>query len=74
MSDLLFWLVPLSSLVALAFAWIFYRGMMKSSEGTPRMAEIASYVRQGAMAYLRRQYKVVIMVFIALVVLFAILA
>ncbi len=71
---LYFWLVPLSSVVALFFAWLFYRGMMKNSEGTPRMAEIAGYVRDGAMAYLRRQYGVVLKVFIALAVLLAVLA
>lgn len=71
---LYFWLVPLSSVVALLFAWLFYRGMMKNSEGTPRMAEIAGYVRDGAMAYLRRQYGVVLKVFIALAVLLAVLA
>ena len=74
MSASLFWLVPISSAVALLFAWIFYRSMMRSSEGTPRMAEIASYVRQGAMAYLRRQYGVVIKVFIVLAVILAVLA
>ncbi len=74
MSESLFWLVPVSSVVALLFAWIFYRDMMKSSEGTDRMREIASYVRQGAMAYLRRQYGVVIKVFIVLAIVLAILA
>jgi K(+)-stimulated pyrophosphate-energized sodium pump len=33
--------------------------MMKNSEGNDRMKEIAQYVREGAMAYLRRQYRVV---------------
>ena len=70
----LFWLVPVSSAIALLFAWLFYRGMMKNSEGTPRMAEIASYVRSGAMAYLKRQYSVVIKVFIVLALLLAVLA
>ena len=70
----IFWLIPLSSAIALFFAWLFYRGMMKNSEGTPRMAEIAGYVREGAMAYLRRQYSVVIKVFIVLALLLAALA
>ncbi|MBQ2322114.1 MAG: sodium/proton-translocating pyrophosphatase, partial [Bacteroidales bacterium] len=74
MSSSLFWIVPISSAVALLFAWLFYRGMMKNSEGTPRMIEIAGYVREGAMAYLRRQYGVVIRVFAVMVVLLAILA
>lgn len=70
----IFWLVPIASLIALAFAWIFFKSMMKNSEGTDRMKEIAQYVREGAMAYLRRQYKVVGMVFVILFVLLSIMA
>ena len=70
----LFYLVPVAALVALLFAWIFFRQMMKESEGTPTMQEIAQYVREGAMAYLKQQYKVVIIVFAVLAALFAILA
>jgi K(+)-stimulated pyrophosphate-energized sodium pump len=70
----IFWIVPISALIALLFAWIFYRGMKAQEEGTDRMKEIAQYVREGAMAYLRRQYTVVTKVFIILVVLLSILA
>ena len=70
----LFYLVPAASVVALLFAWIFFRQMMKESEGTPTMKEIAQYVREGAMAYLKQQYKVVVIVFAVLAVLFAVLA
>ena len=70
----LFYLVPAAALLALLFAWIFFRQMMKESEGTPTMKEIAQYVREGAMAYLKQQYKVVIIVFAVLAVLFAVLA
>ena len=73
-AEQLFWIIPVSSVIALFFAWLFYSQMMKNSEGTPRMAEIAGFVRNGAMAYLRRQYKVVILVFLVLVVLLSILA
>ena len=72
--DFLFYLVPAASLIALFFAWLFFRQMMKESEGTPTMKEIAQYVREGAMAYLKQQYKVVVIVFIVLAVFFAILA
>ena len=58
----LFWLVPAASVLALVFAWIFYRQMHATSEGTPRMAYIAAAVRSGAMSYLRQQYKVVILI------------
>lgn len=69
-----FWLVPFASLVALFFAWYFFRGTMRRSEGTERMQQIAAHVRSGAMAYLRQQYKVVIIVFLFLALFFAFLA
>ena len=72
--DLLFWLVPVSSLIALGFAFYFYKRMLKEDEGTPTMKEIAAYVRKGAMAYLKQQYKVVTIVFIILAAFFAVLA
>ncbi len=74
MDNLLFWIVPAASIVALLFARIFYVGMMKESEGTERMARIASHVRTGAMSYLRQQYKIVGVVFIILAIVFAIMA
>ena len=70
----LFYAVPAASLLALLFAAIFYRQMKKEDEGTPTMRQIAQYVREGAMAYLKQQYKVVIIVFVILAVFFAILA
>lgn len=70
----LFWIVPASSVIALVLAWFFYSRMKKESEGTERMAKIASYVRKGAMSYLRQQYKIVTIVFICLVALFAVMA
>src|SRR5690554_802878 len=70
----LFLLVPIASILALAFAWFFFKSMMKNSEGTDRMKEIAQYVREGAMAYLKRQYKVVAIVFVILFILLTIMA
>ena len=70
----LFYLVPAAAVTALFFAWLFFHQMMKESEGTVTMKEIAQYVRDGAMAYLKQQYKVVIIVFIVLAVFFSILA
>ncbi len=74
MIDSLFWIAPISAVLALLFAWIFYRGMMKAPAGNDRMQEIAQYVREGAMAYIKRQYSVVFKVFMVLVVLLAIMA
>ena len=70
----LFYLVPAAAVIALLFAYIFFRQMMKESEGTATMKQIAQFVREGAMAYLKQQYKVVIIVFAALAVLFGVLA
>ncbi|HPO90655.1 MAG TPA: sodium-translocating pyrophosphatase [Victivallales bacterium] len=68
------WIAPISSILALIFAWIFYQKMISAPEGTEKMKEIAGYVREGAMAYLFRQYKVVSVVFVILFVIFLILA
>ena len=73
-SPTVFWLVPIASLVALGMAFFFFRQMMAEDEGTPRMKEIALYVRKGAMAYLKQQYKVVGIVFVVLCILFAFMA
>ncbi|MBM3310331.1 MAG: sodium/proton-translocating pyrophosphatase, partial [Candidatus Aminicenantes bacterium] len=70
----LFWLAPAGSALALFFAWFFFRRMKRESEGTARMAQIASYVRTGAMAYLKQQYKVVGVVFVFLVIFMSVLA
>ncbi len=69
-----FWLVPISSIIALFFAWKFYKGMKKEDEGTEIMKKIAMHVRHGALAYLRQQYKIVGLVFVLLFFFFAFLA
>lgn len=74
MIEALFWIAPVASVLALLFAWIFYRSMIKAPAGNERMQEIAGYVSEGAMAYLKRQYSVVFKVFMILVVLLLILA
>ena len=71
---LVFWLIPIASIVALGMAWYFFCTMMKEDEGTERMKEIAAHVRKGAMAYLKQQYKVVTIVFIVLAIVFAFMA
>ena len=70
----LWYVAPLASLVALVVAAVFFRSMKRSDAGNERMVEIAGYVRQGAMAYLFRQYKIVSAVFVVLFVVFAVLA
>ena len=70
----LFWIVPAAAAVSLGTAYILFRQMKKRSEGTDQMKKIASYIRQGAMAYLKQQYKVVLIVFICIAAVFAVLA
>ncbi|MBO7595813.1 MAG: sodium-translocating pyrophosphatase [Bacteroidales bacterium] len=72
--DTIFWLVPAASLLALSFAFIFFKQMMKEDEGTDLMKKIASHVRKGAMAYLKQQYKVVGIVFVVLAAIFAVMS
>jgi K(+)-stimulated pyrophosphate-energized sodium pump len=74
MESKIFFLVPISAIIALGFAYYFFKQMMKESEGTDTMKKIALYVREGAMAYLKQQYKVVTIVFIILTALFAVMA
>ncbi|MBN2590355.1 MAG: sodium-translocating pyrophosphatase [Sedimentisphaerales bacterium] len=70
----LWWIAPIGSLCALGFAIYFYKKMMEAPEGTPKMIEIAKHVREGAYAYLYRQYSVVTIVFVVLLAIFAFLA
>ena len=67
------WIVYIAlaaSVLALSFAFAFYKKMMREDEGTDLMKKIAAHVRKGAMAYLKQQYKVVIIVFIILALVF----
>jgi K(+)-stimulated pyrophosphate-energized sodium pump len=66
----LMYLIAIGSIVALLFAWYLAKQVNKKSQGTDRMKEISTYIQEGAMAYLRQQYKVVGIFFL---VLFALL-
>ena len=69
------WVLALAgSLAALGFAYYFFKKMMATSEGTERMREIASHVREGANAYLRRQYRIVAIVFVVIFLILGFLA
>jgi H(+)-translocating pyrophosphatase len=68
------WFVaPIGAICALLGALLFSRSVMSHSEGEPDMIEIAKAVRAGAMAYLKRQYKVVALVFLVLLVILVVL-
>ena len=70
---MVYWVLG-ASILALAFAFFFYKSMMKEDEGTDLMKKIAAHVRKGAMAYLKQQYKVVIIVFIVLAIVFYVMS
>ena len=76
LSDVSKWyaLAPAGALLALGFAQYFQRSVLSRSEGDDEMIRIAQAVREGAMAYLKRQYKVVAGVFVALIVVLFILS
>lgn len=76
MSDILpiFWLTPISAILALLFALYFFKWMMAKDEGTETMRRIATHVRNGAKAYLSQQYKIVTIVFVILALVFAFMA
>ena len=65
---------PIGSVLALVFSFYFFKSMMKQDEGTDTMRRIAGYVRQGAAAYLRQQYKVVALFFLAMVIVLGFMA
>ena len=67
-------IAPIGAVLGLIFAWVFHNGMKKAPEGDEHMKEIAGAVRIGAMAYLRRQYKVVGVVFVVLSCVFVVMA
>ncbi len=71
--SVVYWVLA-ASILALAFAFFFYRSMMKEDEGTDLMKKIAAHVRKGAMAYLKQQYKVVIIVFVVLAIVFFVMS
>ncbi len=73
MSDIppLYYLAPVGGILALVMAKVFSSAVMKNSEGDAEMVRIAQAVREGAMAYLTRQYKVVAGVFVLLVAFLA---
>ncbi|MCB0753681.1 MAG: sodium/proton-translocating pyrophosphatase, partial [Ignavibacteriae bacterium] len=74
MQNFFFWLIPLGAIIALVFARFFFKQMMKEDEGTDKMKAIAQYVRDGAMSYLKQQYKVVGIFFIVITIMFSFLA
>ncbi|MCQ4770252.1 sodium-translocating pyrophosphatase [Intestinimonas massiliensis] len=69
-----FWVGLVGAVVALIFAWVQRKNVLKFSEGTDLMQKIAASIREGANAYLKRQYSTVAKVFLVVFVLLLIIA
>ncbi|MGD9154136.1 MAG: sodium-translocating pyrophosphatase [Bacillota bacterium] len=74
MVESLFYLVPLGSLLALFYALYLFMFVSKQEPGNAKMQEIAAAIREGAMAYLKRQYKGVMIFFAVLFVILTIIS
>jgi len=70
----LYWFAPIGSIFALLFALYLVKSVLQEEEGTDIMKEIARAVREGAGAYLKRQYSVVAIFFAITFVILLILA
>ncbi len=70
--DLYFYLVPVVGLLALLYAFLRSKGIDKKDPGNTRMVEISGFIREGAMAFLKKEYKV--LAIFALVVASALVA
>ncbi len=68
------WIAPAAAVLALVMAVVFYKKVIAADPGNDRMQEIAGHVTEGAMAYLRRQYAAVAVVFAVLLVILFVLA
>lgn len=68
------WLAPIGSILALLFCIYLTVSILKKSEGTEQMIRIAEAVREGANAYLKRQYSVVAIYFAVMFVLLGLMA
>ena len=74
MFENLFWIGFIGAALALLFAVVQSRKVMKFSEGTDKMKTIAAAIRSGANAYLKRQYMGVLKIFIVVFIILLILA
>lgn len=63
------WMVPAAALIGLLVAFALASWVGKAPEGTDRMKEISGYIREGAFAFLKREYKTMVIVIVALFVL-----
>ncbi|HPM02267.1 MAG TPA: sodium/proton-translocating pyrophosphatase, partial [Candidatus Cloacimonadota bacterium] len=71
---MIWWIAPLSAVISLVCAWLFFHQVKRKNPGNARMQEIAGYVREGSFAYLKQQYKGVGIFFVFAFIIFNIMA
>ena len=67
--DNLILIIPAFGIVALVFTWWKTKQISAQSDGTPRMAKIAASIQEGAMAFLKAEYKILFLFVISVAVL-----
>ena len=65
-----FWLAFCAavSVIALLVGWVMMRGVLAKDSGSEKMNEIAGAVQEGAMAYIKRQFRTILMIVVPLAV------
>ena len=66
-----FWLFfsAAAALLAIGVGFLLMKGVLAADQGTPKMIEIASAIQEGAMAYLKRQFRTILLILVPLVVI-----
>jgi K(+)-stimulated pyrophosphate-energized sodium pump len=72
--DGLIFLIPIAALLALVAAFVLTQGILRAETGNERMVEISNAIRQGASAYMNRQYRTIFFVALVITAVFAIVA
>jgi K(+)-stimulated pyrophosphate-energized sodium pump len=66
-----FWLIfsTVTALLAIGVGFLLMKGVLAADQGTPKMIEIATAIQEGAMAYLKRQFRTILVILIPLVII-----
>ncbi len=67
--DPILYVIPIAGLVGLLFVWLLTRWVFKKDTGTPEMRVVSDAIKEGAMAYLARQYKTIAIISVVLGIL-----
>ena len=71
--DIWTWTIPIGGLIAILFAAFLYMKVKNQNTGNEKMQELSKAIREGAMAFLNSEYKV-LMIFVAIVAILLFIA